>query len=128
MPTRDAAREERRRQRRIRIAARELVRAYRQPPATDERRENHRVPFVQSVQVQAEDGSVYRLLTLDLSPTGLRLVGSRRLLGQKVTVHIPAPDQPAAPGWKFVARILWTCAVGDDLFENGGTFLDAMPP
>jgi len=25
-------------------------------------------------------------------------------------------------------RILWTCAVGDDLFENGGNFLELASP
>ena len=29
----------------------------------------------------------------------------------------------AAP-WVFQARILWTCALGDGMYENGGSFLD----
>ena len=39
---------------------------------------------------------------------------------QPVSVrHIAVPE-----GWTFLVRILWTCAVGDELFENGGSFLD----
>ena len=62
------------------------------------------------------------LLTRDLSTNGIRLVGTRRLLGQKVHVLIPRRDK--ATPWKFRVRILWTCAIGDDLIENGGTFIE----
>ena len=46
--------------------------------------------------------------------------GTRRLLGQKVRVHIPAPEGGHV---EFVVRILWTCPVGEDLVENGGAFV-----
>jgi hypothetical protein len=85
------------------------------------------------VKVRAEDGRECTLLSRDVSATGIRLIGTRRLLGQKVRVSIPRPgaattDSPrAAAGWSFLVRILWTCAVGDDLFENGGAFMEVAP-
>ena len=48
--------------------------------------------------------------------------GTKRLLGQKVLVTLPNPE--GGPSTKFVVRVLWTCSVGDDLFENGGNFLE----
>jgi hypothetical protein len=71
--------------------------------------------------VRTEDQREYTLMSRDLSSTGIRLIGTRRFLGQKIHVSIPAAD--GATTWDFVVRILWTCAVGDDLVENGGTFL-----
>ena len=85
-----------------------------------ERRERGRVDFVQTVKVLTEDGREFTLLTRDLSQTGLRLVGTRRLLGQKVHVFIPSPDGGT---FDFLVRILWTCPVGEDLIENGGAFV-----
>ncbi len=78
--------------------------------------------FVQTVAVRTEDGEEFTLLSRDLSATGIRLVGTRRLLGHKVHVLVPRPD--GEPPYDFLVRILWTCAVGDGLFENGGAFLD----
>ena len=64
-------------------------------------------------------GDAQIVLTRDLSASGIRLIGTRRLLGQKVTVRLG--------GFDFQVRILWTCPVGDDLVENGGTFLGVTP-
>jgi hypothetical protein len=72
------------------------------------------------VKVVTEDGQEFTLLSRDLSATGIRLVGTRRLLGQKVRVIIPGSDGAAR---EFLVRILWTCPVGDDLVENGGAFI-----
>jgi PilZ domain-containing protein len=109
----------------IQRAIRRLVRAYRAAAAPKERRQQDRVDFIQPITVQMEDGRQFILLSRDLSPTGVRLVGTRRLLGQKVRVHIPQGE--SAPPVTFLVRILWTCAIGDDLFENGGTFLEILP-
>lgn len=87
-----------------------------------ERREQDRVDFVQTVAVRAEDGAEFSLLSRDLSPAGIRLVGTRRLLGQKLRVLVPRGG--GRPPYDFLVRILWTCAVGDGLFENGGAFLE----
>jgi hypothetical protein len=120
------AREEQQHQRRIRAAVERLIARHQAGAAAVERREEDRVDFVQPVRVRTEDGREFTLLSRDLSAAGIRLVGTRRLLGQKVHVRIPAPEEPAAgPPQCFVVRILWTCAVGEDLFENGGMFLDA---
>jgi hypothetical protein len=120
------AREEEEHRQRIRAAVARLVSRHQAGAAAVERREEDRVDFVQPVRVRTEDGREFTLLSRDLSATGIRLVGTRRLLGQKVRVHVPAPGEPAAgPSQCFVVRILWTCAVGEDLFENGVMFLDA---
>ena len=87
-----------------------------------ERRDGGRADFVQTVTVRGEDGAEYTLLSRDLSATGIRLVGTRRLLGQKVHVLVPRPG--GEPPYDFLVRILWTCAVGDGMHENGGSFLE----
>jgi hypothetical protein len=87
-----------------------------------ERREQGRIDFIQPVEVTTEDNRTFTLLTRDLSATGIRLIGTRRLLGQKVRVRIPAGSDTI----DFSVRILWTCPVGDDLVENGGTFLGVV--
>src|SRR5262249_14140867 len=114
--------EEQTQQRCIQRAVRQIIRLHRNATAQVERREQDRVEFVQPVKVQTEDQREYTLLSRDLSPTGIRLIGTRRFLGQKVRVLIPQPGSPVP--WTFVVRILWTCPVGDDLVENGGTFLE----
>jgi hypothetical protein len=120
------AQEEQHQQQRVRAAVQELVGRHRAEGPV-ERREEGRVDFIQPVRVRSEDGREFTLLSRDLSPTGMRLIGTRRLLGQKVRVVIPGPEnEPAAgPPLCFLVRVLWTCALGDDLFENGGMFLDA---
>lgn len=108
----------------IRQAVEELVDQYRTSPSQVERRAQNRFDFVQMVKAQAEDGRELTLLSRDLSVTGIRLIGTRSLLGQKIRVRIPQTDGSAE--WCFVVRILWTCAVGDDLYENGGMFVEAL--
>jgi hypothetical protein len=111
-------------QRLIQRAIRRLIRVHAQESSPEERRGQERVDFVQPVTVQLEDGRSFTLLSRDLSPTGIRLVGTRRLLGQKVRVSLPQGEgeEPCT----FLVRILWTCAIGDDLFENGGSFLEIV--
>jgi hypothetical protein len=86
-----------------------------------ERRGQDRVEFVQTVTIRTEEGEELVQHTRDLSPNGIRLVGAKRLLGHKVHVLVPRPGR--AP-FDFVVRILWTCAVGDGLYENGGAILE----
>jgi hypothetical protein len=71
--------------------------------------------------VRTEEGKDFTLLSRDLSATGIRLLGTQRLLGHKVQLELPGD-----PGCRLLVRILWTCAVGDDLFENGGSFLELL--
>lgn len=120
-PTSSRVRQEQDQQQDVRKAVRELVRQHRLDESNVERRSQDRIDFVQPVKVRTEDGREFTLLTRDLSPTGIRLVGTRRLLGQKITVSIPRADSPKP--WNFVVRVLWTCALGDDMVENGGAFV-----
>lgn len=110
------------RQRGIQQAVRQLIREYRKSGGRLDRREEDRVDFIQPVKVLTEDKQELTLMSRDLSATGIRLIGTRRLLGQKV--HVLVPGAEGSGPWSFLVRILWTCAVGTDLVENGGTFLD----
>jgi hypothetical protein len=111
------------RQEAVANAVRQVIRRYQERLAEQERRQEERIDFVQPVRVETEDGRELNVLSRDLSPTGIRLLAGRSLLGQKLRLFLPGPGK-AGPG--FVIRILWACAVGDDLFENGGTFLDLL--
>jgi hypothetical protein len=113
------------RQQVVATAVRLVIRAHQARVAEQERRQQDRIDFMQPVTVLTEDGRRVQLLSRDLSPTGMRLLGTRSLLGQKVrlTLTVPGKDEPLT----FVLRVLWTCAVADELFENGGTFLDVLP-
>lgn len=120
-------------QKSIEEAVHQLVAEYQEAENKVERREKNRIPFVQPVIVRTEDGGSLRLLTRDLSSNGTRLVGTYRLLGQKVEVVIHKPVVPGQAlseegGWIFLVRILWTCEIGDGLYENGGSFLELVAP
>jgi hypothetical protein len=121
-PVSDRVRQEQSQQRGIQKTIRQIIRQVKNAAAQVERREQERVDFIQQVKVKTEDQREYTMLTRDLSPTGIRLIGTRRFLGQKIHVSIPGTD--GACSWDFVVRVLWTCAVGEDLVENGGTFVD----
>jgi hypothetical protein len=106
----------------IREAIQHLLAGHRAKAAQSDRRQEERADFIYPVTVRTEDGRELHLLSRDLSPTGIRLIGTRSLLGQKVQVLLPRAEgeEPAI----FLVRILWTGQVGDELFENGGTFLE----
>jgi hypothetical protein len=112
------------RQRIERVASR-LIRHYQSAASRQERRRENRVNFVQPVEVLTEDGRTLTVLSRDLSLTGLRLIASQSLLGQKIQVVLPGEGRDAPH--RFLVRILWACAVGDGLFENGALFLDTFP-
>ncbi len=111
-------------QNQIQEMIRRLIRHHRQQAGKVERRSQDRIDFIQPVTVHTEDERTYRLLSRDLSTSGIRLVGTRSLLGQKVRVEIQDTPKESAV---FLVRILWSCTIGDDLFENGGVFLEVMP-
>ncbi len=104
-------------------AVRKLIKDYRAASSSAERRQEERIDYVQPVKVQIDERE-FTHISRDLSPTGIRLIGTRGLLGQKVRVSLP--QEEGAP-LTFLVRILWTCAVGEDLFENGGTFVEVIP-
>jgi PilZ domain len=110
----------------IQRAIRRLIKEYHASATRQERRVEERIDFVQPVKVETEDGRQFTLLSRDLSPTGMRLVGTKRLLGHKVRVNLPQTESTEA--LTFLVRVLWTCAIGEDLFENGGTFLEVLSP
>jgi hypothetical protein len=104
----------------IRRVVRQLIRRHKQKQQV-ERRGQDRVDFIQPVRVLTEDQRELHLLSRDLSTSGIRLIGTRSLLGQKVRVLLGGE----ADGCTLTVRVLWTCAVGDELYENGGMFLEA---
>src|SRR5262249_1521776 len=88
-PVSPVLREQQSQQQRVAHAARGLTRRPRAAPAQPERPEAERIDFVQPVTAQAEDGRLFRLLSRDLSPTGIRLLAPRSLLGQKLRLTLP---------------------------------------
>ena len=115
---RDSARERRRQA--VRRAVRGIIRRHRAAEQV-ERRGHDRVDFIQPVRVLTEDQRERHLLSRDLSTTGIRLIATRSFLGQKMRVFLGEGDEVCS----LMVRVLWTCAVGDDLYENGCMFLDA---
>ena len=111
-------------QRAIQKVIRRLIKQHRKRGKQDERRGQARVDFIQPVKIRTEDGTECTLMSRDLSATGVRLLGTKRLLGQKVQLDLPSGDERAE--CRLLVRILWTCAVGDDLFENGGSFVELL--
>jgi hypothetical protein len=117
-------RQEQRLQRAVHLVVRRLVRQYKKNKSQTERRQQRRAEFIQTVKVRTEDNRELTLLSRDLSESGIRLIGTRGLLGQKVQVSVPHPDGKKTSC--FLVRILWTCTIGDGLFENGGSFLEML--
>ncbi len=113
------------RQQQIERTLNRLIRCYKASVACKERRHQNRVDFVQSVKVWTADGRELTLLSRDLSLTGVRLISSVGLLGQKIVVQLPGLHDREPH--RFLVRVVWTCAVGDDLYENGGLILDLLP-
>jgi hypothetical protein len=112
------------RQQALHESIRGIMRRHQTEAADNDRRQEERVCFVQPVQARTEDGRELQLVSRDLSPTGIRLVGPRSLLGQKIRVLLPDGDGAALGA--FLVRILWTGTAGDGLYENGGTFLEKV--
>jgi hypothetical protein len=123
-PTSPRLQAEQEQRRAIQLAVQQIIDQHGAGAGDAERRQEGRISFVQAVQVQTEDGREFRLLSRDLSPTGIRLIAARSLLGQKVRVTLPAAE--GAEPCVCLARILWTGAIGDGLFENGCTFLQVV--
>ncbi len=108
----------------IQRAIRRLIKQHRSKAKEHDRRGQARIDFIQPVKIRTEDGQEIALVSRDLSATGVRLLGTKRLLGQKVQLDLP--DGNGQPPCRLMVRILWTCAIGDDLFENGGSFLELL--
>jgi hypothetical protein len=111
--------------RRIERVAARLIRSYRATTARKERRRESRIDYIQPVEVLMEDGQELTVLSRDLSLTGVRLISSHSLLGQRI--HLLLPGGGKGVPYHFLVRVLWSCAVGDGLYENGALFLDTFP-
>jgi hypothetical protein len=107
----------------VRTVIQEMLDTQGSKTTSDDRRREDRVDYVRTVQVRTEDGQELTVVSRDLSPGGIRLVAGRSLLGLKL--HVLLPREGMDP-LTLVARILWTTAVGDGLFESGGTFLEVL--
>jgi hypothetical protein len=112
-------------QQRIERVAARLIRHCRATAARAERRRESRIDFIQPVEIWMEDGHELIVLSRDLSLTGVRFISAHSLLGQKIHLLVPGGDKGVP--YHFLVRVLWSCAVGDGLFENGALFLDTFP-
>lgn len=115
---------EQRQKRAVHSSVKEVIRHYQQNPARDERRRQGRFEFIQTLKIRLESGRELSVLSRDLSAEGIRLVGTAGLLGQKIQLSLPRGEGKTP--LHLSVRILWTCTVGDGLFENGGTFLEMV--
>lgn len=116
--------EEQEQQEEIRRAIRRVIRLHRAAAAQHDRRQADRITYLQPVVVEDQEGKRMNLLCRDLSTSGLRLLGLHRLLGQKVRVYLSVGPEDSP--YCLLVRILWTCAVVDGLFENGGSFVELV--
>jgi hypothetical protein len=114
-------------QREVNQVVRQIIREYKVGTIDLERRQHGRVPFVQVTKILTPDHREIQLLSRDISPTGIRLIGSRNLQGQKVRVLIPRQGDGQG-NWCFLVQILWSSQIGDNLVEHGGVFLELLDP
>jgi hypothetical protein len=121
----ERSQEERSQQQAIYGVIRQIIQHHRRQARSHDRRNQERIEFVQPIRVEAEDGRVFNVLSRDLSPTGMRLISTRSFLGHKLRINVPTGV--AGAFWTFAIRVLWTCAIGDNLYENGGVFLEVLP-
>src|SRR5438552_13800176 len=117
-PVSERAQQAEAQQQAVQSTLRQIMTQHRKAARAEERRGQERIEFVHSLRVETEDNRTFHVLSRDLSTTGVRLISTRSFLGQKVRVTMPRWEK-AGP-WTFSVRVLWTCAIGDDLFENGG--------
>ncbi|HEV2949915.1 MAG TPA: PilZ domain-containing protein [Gemmataceae bacterium] len=116
-----------RQQREVQQAVRQIIHDYRVGTTDVERRQHGRVPFIQPTKILLPDHREIQLLSRDISPTGIRLIGTRSLQGQKVRVLIPRQDNGQGD-WCFLVQILWSSQIGENLVEHGGVFLESLDP
>ncbi len=90
----------------------------------DERRQDQRQRFARPVRIETEDGETLTVMSQDLSPSGIRFIANRSLLGRKV--HVCLPQAGGVEEVILAARILWTTFVAEGLFENGASFLETI--
>jgi hypothetical protein len=110
----------------IQQAVRSLIRKERKKDRIhDERRIHKRIDFARPVLIQAEDGRLLHGMSREISLSGIRLVGTCRLLGQKLRVWIPYPEVKGQT-YGFAVRVLWSAEIASQLYENGGVLLERL--
>jgi len=120
-------RQARRNQQTVHRAVRRLLTAYKKAVAQHgERRQQFRYPLCRPVTVQTADGRELHVFSRDISVSGIRLIGTYNLQGQRLRCRIAAAD--GTPSWTFLVQILWASEAGDNLFENGGIFVELAGP
>lgn len=111
------------RQLHVRALLQALLEQHKRTHHREERRAADRMEAIWPITLILEDGSVHRAVTRDISAAGIRLLGSKSLLGQRIIARLTLqPGQEHV----FAVRILWTCEAGDQLYENGGTVLEVL--
>lgn len=110
---------------RVRDIVQDLIARYQTTRSADERRREGRAQFVKSVRIRTEDGQEQNVLVQDLSPSGVRLITDRSLLGRKVLLCLPRPQSMDGP-IVVLTRILWSYEIADGLYKSGGVFLDLV--
>lgn len=110
----------------IQQAVRSLIRKQRQKDRSHhERRAHKRIDFARPVLMQTEDGRLLHGMSREVSLSGIRLVGTVRLLGQKLRLWIPYPEAENQT-FGFLVRILWSAEIASQLYENGGVLLERL--
>jgi hypothetical protein len=118
-------REDHRQLKRVKGAARDLIRKYKRGSAERERRSFRRIHFIIPVKAQLPNGKEITLVSQDISLTGVRLLGTADLLGQKIRLFMPSIDHGGGQ-WCFLVHVLWSSQVADGMIENGGIFLEVQ--
>ncbi len=111
----------------IRETLQEFLALHREKEEHQERRGEERVSFIRPIKVQTEDQHELNVLSQDISVSGIRLISNRSLLGRKIRLFFPSGEEAGSPPVVFVTRILWSSAIADGLYENGGLFLELSP-
>lgn len=104
-----------------------LIGSQQEAEEPEDRRKEERAAFVRHVRVLTEDEQELTVVSQDLSSSGIRLVTDRSLLGRKIHLSLPRPNDKESP-IVIAARILWSFAIADGLYKNGGAFLELISP
>jgi hypothetical protein len=94
----------------------------------EERRKEDRNSLVCALKIRTESGQELTVLGQDLSSSGFRVITDRSLLGKKIFMFLPPPQEGGALPVVIAARVLWCVEIADGLFKNGGSFLELISP
>ena len=83
------------------------------------------VVYACSLKVILEDRCETVVMSQRLSLSGIEFLSDRSLLGQKLRLYIPRNESTFAT-MILSMRVLWSQAVADGIFKNGGNFLNVQ--